>query len=213
MIATPVKALDEQRTVLQGVSWQTYQQLCRDLADQPGQRLAFDRGTLEIMSPSQNHERLKQLIGQLVVIAAEESDQDLASFGSTTWSRADLERGFEPDQCYYLQNEAIVRNRSDLDLAVDPPPDLIVEVDISSSSKIRMQIYQGLGIPEVWQYQGNLITLYCLVDGKYRQCDRSGALPWLSHAMIQQFLQLSSELSELAWMKQWRQQVRDIING
>ena len=165
MVATSPQDLGEQRTVLRGTSWSTYQQLCQDLDEQAGERLAYDRGTLEITSPSQNHEKLKQLLGYIVSISAEETEQELASFGSTTWNREDLAKGFEPDQCYYLQHEAIVRNRDDIDLTVDPPPDLVIEVDLTSSSKIRMQIYQALGIPEVWQYEGDRIILYHLVEG------------------------------------------------
>jgi len=123
----------EQRVVLFGISWSTYEAILADV-DNPGGRLTYDNGTLEIMSPSLDHERAKSLIGRLIESLTLELELDIVSGGSTTFKRAGLHRGIEPDECYYIQNAAAVFSKEEIDLTVDPPPDLAIEVDISRSS-------------------------------------------------------------------------------
>ena len=124
----------DQGIVLEGISWETYERLLSEHQESAGTRFTFDQGRLEIMVLSAKHERYKDLLVLLINVLAEELDIDLSSFGSTTFRRHDLERGFEPDACFYIQHADQVSAKDRLDLSVDPAPELVVEIDITSSS-------------------------------------------------------------------------------
>jgi Uma2 family endonuclease len=150
------------QVLLENIRWQTYQALLKDIEEQPGIRMTYDHGTLEIMAPLDPHEAYKKLLGRLVEAATEELNIEIRSLGSRTCSREDMARGLEPDQCYYIQHELAVRGKKQLDLNQDPPPDLVIEIDITNSSMNRMRLYEALQVPEVWQYDGRELTVYCL---------------------------------------------------
>ncbi|MBE9137564.1 Uma2 family endonuclease [Nodosilinea sp. LEGE 07088] len=188
MTATLIQSPD--RVILRNISWQSYQSLVSDFESEPAMRLTYDRGTLEIRMPLDPHETYKKLLGRLIEAATEELGLEIRSLGSRTCDREDLQRGLEPDQCYYIQNEAMVRDVEQSDLAQFPPPDLAVEVDITSSSLDRFSIYADLRVPEVWHYNGQTLTLYQLAEGAYRVCDRSLALPRLKASDMVQLLEL-----------------------
>jgi Uma2 family endonuclease len=139
------------RVVLQNISWQTYRSLVGDFEQEPAIRLTYDFGTLEIRMPLDPHETFKKLLGRLIEAATEELGLEIRSLGSRTCAREDLAKGLEPDQCYYIQHEAEVRGVAQINLADCPPPDLAVEIDITSSSLNRLSIYAALGVPEVWR--------------------------------------------------------------
>ena len=143
----------EGRLVLHDVGWNDYEAML-DIVGERHIRVTYDRGTMEVAMPSQRHERAAQLIGLFVPRLAEELEIPYEPLGMTTWRKPDAEKGLEADQCYYIQNQAVVRDREVLDLDVDPPPDLAIEVDITSSSLNRMEIYAELRVPEVWRYDG-----------------------------------------------------------
>lgn len=213
MTATLIQSPD--RVILRNISWHTYQSLIRDFESEPAIRLTYDRGTLEIRMPLDPHETYKKLLGRLIETATEELDLEIRSLGSRTCDREDLARGLEPDQCYYIQNEALVRDIEQIDLAHFPPPDLAVEVDITSSSLDRLSIYADLGVPELWRYDGRSLTLYQLQDGQYRPCNRSIALPPLQASDITQFLELrfpqdktQAPVGENSLVKQFRHWLR-----
>jgi Uma2 family endonuclease len=130
------------------------------------------------MVVSSRHERPNHLIAQLVEVVAEELDLDLENLGSTTFKREDLQRGFEPDTCFYVQNEERIRGKEEIDLNVDPPPDLVIEVDITSPSLDRFPIYAHFGVPEVWRYDGERVEVYELGNAQYVEVANSLALPW-----------------------------------
>ena len=201
------------QVVLQGVSWSTYQALSRDLASEPGKRLTYDQGILEIMVPLPPHERYKSLMGRIIEVTTEETATEIASLGSTTWSRADLQKGLEADECFYIQNEQAIRGKHDIDLTIDPPPDLAIEMDHTSSSMNRLEIYRALGIPEVWRFDGEILTIYCLVEGEYRTQETSEALPLLQQADILRWLQLSQTMGETTWVREFRRWVRARIGA
>ncbi len=134
----------EPRIVLSNIEWETYERLLADQADSSAPRFAYDRGALEIMSPLPEHERYNRTIAALVESVAEELGLDGENLGSTTFKREDLERGFEPDSCFYIQHEAAVRGKSALDLRVDPPPDLVIAIDITHPSLDKFPIYAAL---------------------------------------------------------------------
>lgn len=143
-----VSIAPEQRVLLEGIRWETYEQMLADLQDRPI-RLTYDRGTLEIMSPSRRHEGLKVRLGRLIETMTLELGIPIECGGSTTWRRQDLAKGLEPDGCYWVQNESVVRDLDELDLRIPPPPDLAVEVEVWSSSVDRMGIYAALGVPDL----------------------------------------------------------------
>jgi Uma2 family endonuclease len=213
VIASNVVSKPRQGVVLQGVSWHTYQALIRDLTSQPGKRLSYDQGTLEIMVPLPSHERYKSLLGRLVEVITEETATEIASLGSTTWSREDLQKGLEADECFYIQNEQSVRGKAEINLTVDPPPDLAIEVDQTSSSMNRLEIYRAIGVPEVWRFDGETVTIYRLVEEKYRAQETSEVLPLLQQGDILRFLQVSSTMGETTWVREFRKWVRAKIEA
>jgi Uma2 family endonuclease len=206
MTATLIQSPD--RVLLQNISWQTYQSLLKDFEQQPGMRLTYDRGLLEIMMPLVPHETYKKLLGRLIETLTEELEIEIRSLGSLTCDREDLARGLEPDQCYYIQSEAAVRHRERIDLTQDPPPDLAIEVDITSSSIDQLAIYAALGVPEVWRYDGQTLTMYHLEVGAYESRDRSLSLPQLTASNVMQFLALSQTMGETSLVRQFRQWAR-----
>jgi Uma2 family endonuclease len=213
MTATLIQSPD--RVILRNISWHTYQSLIRDFEAEPAIRLTYDRGTLEIRMPLDPHETYKKLLGRLIETATEELDLEIRSLGSRTCDREALARGLEPDQCYYIQNEALVRDIKQIDLAHFPPPDLAVEVDITSSSLDRLSIYADLGVPELWRYDGRSLTLYQLQNGQYLPCNHSIALPLLQASDITRFLELrfpqdktQAPVGENSLVKQFRHWLR-----
>ena len=197
----------ERRVVLHDVSWATFQALSREST---GGRLAYDRGTLEIMSPSREHESIKGLIGRLVEIYTEELNIDIASGGSTTLGREDLHRGIESDESYYIANAPTVRGKGEIELPIDPPPDLVIEVDISRSSVNKLEICRSLGIGEVWRYHDGRIEVHVLREhGNYETVETSRVLPRFPLAEVPRLLELRSEQSETQIARSFRAWVRE----
>lgn len=208
MTATLIQSPD--RVVLKNISWQTYQSLVIDFEREPGMRLTYDLGTLEIRMPLAPHETYKKIFGRLIKAATEELNLEIRSLGSLTCSREDLAKGLEPDQCYYIQNEAMVRGVEQIDLAKLPPPDLAVEIDITSSSLDRFSIYADLKVPEIWRYDGQILIIYRPLENEYLMQERSIALPLLKTADILRFLSLSTSIGENNLVKQFRQWLRTL---
>jgi Uma2 family endonuclease len=197
------------RILLNGVDWGDYQKMLQIVGDRHI-RVTYDEGTMEVSMPSQRHEQAAQLLGFFVTLLAEELEVDYEPLGMTTWKRPDMEKGLEADQCYYIQNEAIVRERDELDLEVDPPPDLAVEVDITSSSLNRMGIYAELRVPEVWRYDGRTLTMFQLQpDGQYRPCETSLSFPGLRPADVERFVESGRTTAKRQWTREIREWVRN----
>ncbi len=159
------------------VPWADYEALLTELGDGYAVRVMYDRGRLEIVSPSDKHEKLKEFIHDVARVLADELGTDLESFGSTTFKHPDLRKGGEPDTCFYVQHAAQVIGRDGLDLTVDPPPDVIVEVDVSHSSAAKLRFWAELGIPEVWRHDGDRIVMYERSGDGYREIPASLAFP------------------------------------
>ena len=199
----------ENRIVLSGVSWELYEQL-RENEDNWHVHMAYDDGRLELMSPSLSHERIKRLIGRMIEAFTEEMDIPLSSLGSTTWKNRKLAKGLEPDECYYILNHPRVRGRRQIDLAVDPPPDLAVETEVSRSLVRRLHIYAALGIPEIWRWRKSGLTAYSLgTDGKYTEREFSLNLPMLRVKDLEPFLDFELAADETAWIRKFRSWVRE----
>jgi Uma2 family endonuclease len=203
-----VKSPAEQRVILHGVSWETYERLLAEHADRSAPRFAYDRGELEIMSPNPEHERTNRRISQLVLAVADEMGIAAEDLGSTTFRRKEFERGFEPDSCFYIQNEGLVRGKDRIDLAVDPPPDVVIEVDITSPSLNKFPVYAQLGIPEVWRYDGARMTIFGLTNGEYAEIPGSAALPSLTGEVLSRFVEESKTLERGARMRKVREWAR-----
>jgi Uma2 family endonuclease len=208
IMTTTVLGAPEQRVVMTGVSWATYERLLADLKDSSSPRLTFDKGVLEVVSPSAEHEESNRTISLLVEVVAEEFGVDVRSLGSTTFRREDLEQGFEPDSCFYVQNEARMRGKREIDLTVDPPPDLIVEVDITSPSLQKLPLYARVGVPEVWRYDGERMTIYRPAGGDYEVAEVSAVLPGVTVRDLTRFLEESRTQRRTLWLKgvrEWAQ--------
>jgi Uma2 family endonuclease len=178
----------EERTFLQGISWNLYENLLAEIGDDGKARLSYYRGDLEFMTPLFEHEKSNRSIERLISTIAETLDRDYALAGSMTIKRPDLEAGKEPDSCYYFANELAVRGKTKLDFTQDPPPDLAIEIDITSSSINQLSLYATLGVGEVWRYDGAILIFYQLQSGSYVSVDRSPTFPILSPDRVLEFL-------------------------
>lgn len=203
-----VKRPAGQTVILHGVSWETYESLLADHRDRSAPRFAYDGGELEILSPSPEHEKLNRGLALLVEVVAEEFGIDVYDLGSTTFKREDLERGFEPDSCFYIQNEERIRGKDRIDLEVDPPPDLVIEIDVTSPSLDKHPIYARLGVPEVWRYEGGRVAILRLERTGYVEVDESMALPPLTGAVLSRFAHASKATRRTVWLREFREWAR-----
>ena len=197
-----------QQIILHGVSWETYEQLLSDFQDSHAAHFTYDRGVLEIMVLSFKDETVNRTLAHLVSVIAEELQIDTISAGSTTFKRQDLAKGFEPDSCFYIQNEGRISGKAEIDLDTDPPPDLIIEIDISSSSLNKFPVYAHIGVPEVWRYDGTRVVFFVLAGENYEAAEESRALPALTSGVATELLDASAEVKSTAWVHRVRQWVR-----
>jgi len=197
---------------MDNVSWDDYEELLADLGESYSVRVFYDEGRMEIMSPASMHERPKNIINVLVSVLRDELDVDIESLGSTTYKEEWKAKGAEPDDSFYIQNASAVMGKDeDLDLAHDPPPDLVVEVDRSSSSLNRFPIYAGLGVPELWRVYQRRVRIWLLEGNDYVESSHSRAFPFLTADAISSFLEKGiTESSKKAAreFRQWIQQHR-----
>src|SRR5215210_4282302 len=208
-----VKRPVEQRILLSNVSWETYERLLADHLDSSVPHFNYDRGMLEIMSPNPEHEKINRTINLLVEIVAEEMGLDTENLGSTTFRREDLKRGFEPDTCFYVQNEERIRGKARLDLTVDPPPDLVIEIDITSPSLDKFPIYARIGVPEVWRYDGEKIAIFRLEGEGYVEVSESATLPPVSGEILSSFVEEGKVLGRTTWLRRVRDWARKRIES
>jgi Uma2 family endonuclease len=199
----------EQIVQLSGISWQTYETLLAEIGDRQI-RLTYNRGNLEIMVPSPEHERFKEVLGRFVETLAEELDVRIEPLGSTTFKRPELS-GVEPDKCFYIQNLSAVKGKKRIDLNQDPPPDLAVEIDITSRSQNSLQVYRDLGVPEVWIYNGSRLRINRLENGEYVERESSLAFPSLPILEIVRFLEQAETMDYLELVKAFRNWVKSQI--
>ncbi len=193
-----------QRVVLHNLSWKTYDRLLEEVSECSSLRLTYDRGTLEIMSPSEEHEELNRSLAYLVEALVTELDLDSRSLGSATFRREDLDRGFEADSCFYIQNASRVAGKRKLDLTTDPPPDLVVEVGLTSSAVDKLDIYANLGVPEVWRCRAYAVRILRLVSGRYEESLSSLAFPFLTAEKLSELLSQGRNVRRSQWIKRLR---------
>jgi Uma2 family endonuclease len=200
----------EPRFLLRGVGWAGYEAMLGIVGDRRSVRITYDRGDLELMSPSSEHEEFGHLLGRVVVTVTEELRIPCRGLRSTTWRKQLKDRGLEPDECYYLARFPRVRGKKKIDLSVDPAPDLAIEVEISRSALDRMGIYAALGVPEVWRFDGETLRVEQLqADGTYAEVEASPSLPFLPPAEVVRWLGLADTFpGQTAWLRQFREWVR-----
>ena len=207
--ARPALEPTEARLVFHDVGWNDYEAMLQIVGERHI-RVTYDRGTMEVSMPSQRHEQAAQLLGLFITRLAEELEVPYEPLGMTTWRKPNTEKGLEADQCYYIQHQAVVREKEVLDLDIDPPPDLAIEVDITSSSLNRMGIYAELRVPEVWRYDGRTLLMYQLqADGQYRLCETSSIFSGLQPADVERFITLGRTTDKIHWARELRDWIRN----
>jgi Uma2 family endonuclease len=195
--------------LLHGVPWDAYV-LLRDAPENYHVRMTYDRGELEIMSPSRWHERFSRLIGRLIEAWTDEFDIPIQGCGTMTLRREDLHRGLEPDNCYYIRNEPLMRAKEELDLATDPPPDLAIEVDLTRHALEKPALYAALGVPELWRYDGQRLRLFRLRgEGGYVETGASESLPGFPVDEAEQIVEQLGTASDTALVRSFRDRVRN----
>jgi Uma2 family endonuclease len=204
LIAPPAEIIN-----LSGISWETYETLLEELNNRR-LRLTYNRGTLEIMAPSPEHELSKEVLGRFVETLAEELEVQIYPLGSTTFKRPEIS-GAEPDKCFYIYNIDAVRGKKRLDLPEDPAPDLVLEIDVTSSSQNRLQVYADLGVTEVWIYNGEFLAIQQLQNDTYITSQFSQFFPNLPILEIAMFLQQAGKKDYLKLVKEFRNWVRSQI--
>jgi len=211
MVTTTTPA--EHRILLENISWQTFKAMLVEMGSQRVTRLAYDSGTVEIMTPLMPHENSNRLIEVFVGVLCEELGLEIKRTGSLTLTRDDLGRGGEPDSSYYIQNEPLVRDKEHIDLEFDPPPDLVLEVEYSRSKVDKLSLYAAMGIPEFWRYNGTVLRIYKLELGEYKESNLSLTFAPVQIKEIPKFIQESRKVGELTSTRNFRNWVRQQLEN
>jgi Uma2 family endonuclease len=209
--ATVQTPAGEKRVALHNISWASYEKILDALGNQRSAQLSYYKGILEIMSPLEEHESFSSRIDQFINVLTEEANITLKSLQSTTLSKPGLKVGSEPDQCYYIANEFRVRGKI-VDLKIDPPPDLIVEVDITHTDIDKNALYAEMGVPEFWRYNGEILTIYQLQAGQYQAVEKSPTFPVIPIAKLYEFLKECAQQGETQAKRNLRVWVREQLS-
>lgn len=193
-----------QRVILRNISWALYQQLLAERGEGGNPRLAYNRGLLEITVTSFEHEQLNRLIADTFAAIADELEIDFINAGSTTFDRADLKQGFEPDTSFYVQRVEAVRGKKRIKLQTDPPPDLVIEIDITHPSLNKFPIYAGLGIGEIWRYHQGQLLILMLAGDEYRERAESFTLPGVASVQLTQWIADAAQTKRGDWLRSVR---------
>ncbi len=199
-----------QRIQLQGIDWAEFEAILDELGDRRASRIAYFNDVLEIRMPLPEHEVDNELIGDLVKILLEELDMDSECFGSTTFKRQTMSAGIEPDQCFYIENASRMVGKMRLDLSIDPPPDLAIEVDVTS--KTGLDAYEALGVPELWRFEASVLRISRLQNGAYQDALVSRHFPQFDvMTLVAETIVRSRTLGRHPTLKALRQQIRGLI--
>ena len=197
--------------IVPDVSWDDYQQLVAGVNNQKGLRITFAQGNLEITSPLPVHEKYKEFLLRLMDRLSTLRGFDLESLGSTTFNQEWLDNGVEPDTCFYIQNAAKIIGKNRIDLAVAPPPDIAVEIDISHRSTTKLKIYEELRVPEIWLYDEQKLQILLLTETGYVDSPTSQSFPFLTSEALTQFLERSKTEGQGAVLRAFREWVKTKI--
>ncbi len=189
---TEFRPVGEQRVVLRGLAWEAYLQILQALPQIRGARLTYDEGVLEITVPLEAHEFAGRLIERFILTLVELAGLRIKTMGSTTLHYPSLQKSAEPDNAYYIQHQSCVKGRT-VDFSQDPPPDLVVEVDITHTDIAKNQFYASLGVPEFWRFNGKVWRIYRLQDGVYVEVEVSSTFPQVPKEFLYRFLEMARE--------------------
>ncbi|MDH3602626.1 MAG: Uma2 family endonuclease [Candidatus Tectomicrobia bacterium] len=196
------------QVLLRDVTWSEFELILEELGEGRAARLSYSHGMLEIMTPSPEHEDDKVIIGDLVKIVLEELNIEFRNLGSTTFKNEQMDQAVEPDECFYIQHEPEIRGKRRIDLSIDPPPDLAIEIDITARS--RFDNYELLGVPELWRYNGNTLEIHRLQDGHYVESTASLHFPQIPvQRIIPQYLEQSRAIGRTVAMRAFRDWLRE----
>ena len=192
-VASPLRVVVDDCVVLPFVSWETYERLLSDDEGRRVPRITYDQGVMELVTPSMPHEEDARTIARIVEIVAANLGIPMRSVGSTTFRRKDLERGFEPDASFYIQHEERIRGQTEVDLSVDPPPDIVLEMlemEVSRSAIDKLGLFASMGVSEVWRCDGQQVSIFILDPelDSYQESSQGLALPALSRESLARFL-------------------------
>ena len=204
------QAAINQKLILQGVGWDFYERILKEFADSNALHFAYDDGFLEVEVPLFEHESPNRVLQNLIQTLCIEKEIEFVNAGSTTFRQRAKAKGVEPDTAFYIQNETRIRGLKHLDLNEVPPPDLVIEVDITSPSLNKMPIYAALGVSEVWLYKGERVIFLKLYGEVYQETANSLALPFLDSRTAQSFLERGFTESSLEWNRAIRKWVDEI---
>ncbi|MEQ9372127.1 MAG: Uma2 family endonuclease [Coleofasciculus chthonoplastes F3-SA18-01] len=197
---------------LKGVSWQTFKTLLAEIGEDRACRMAYSQGVLEIRMPLEDHEVPKGMLESFIEAVADELEIEVKKVGALSLKREDLTRFIEPDTCFYIQNESRVRGRR-INLEIDPPPDLAIESDYTSSSVDKQSIYAALGVPELWRYTRQTLQVYQLVEGEYELREQSMTFPFLPVTEIPSFIEQSNTQGQRTAARLFRQRIRELLQN
>ncbi|MEQ8466214.1 Uma2 family endonuclease [Coleofasciculus sp. E1-EBD-02] len=197
---------------LKGVSWQTFKTLLAEIGEDRACRMAYSQGVLEIRMPLEDHEVPKGMLESFIEAVADELEIEVKKVGALSLKREDLTRFIEPDTCFYIQNESRVRGRR-INLEIDPPPDLAIESDYTSSSVDKQSIYAALGVPELWRYTRQTLQVYQLVEGEYEPRQQSITFPFLPVTEIPSFIEQSNIQGQRTAVRLFRQRIRELLQN
>ena len=220
-MAEALKSREEHRVLLYNMGWETYERLLAEREERRSPRFFYDRGVLEILSPSAEHDMTSRIVAALVELLAEEADTDIENAGSTTFKREDLARGFEPDECFYFGGNAgrareLVADKGNIELdAGDPAPDLVVEVDLINPSLDKAPIYPHLGVREVWRHGGGRSTILGLMheagkDPRHVEAPESAFLPGATGDALTRLVADGLTLDRRVWRRRVRERTRSL---
>lgn len=198
-----------QKMIIQGIGWDFYEQILSEYTDSNALHFAYDDGVLEVEIPKYDHEKVNRCLSRLVEYICLELNLDFANAGSTTFRQKKKTKGCEPDTAFYLANANSVRNLAEIDLAFDPSPDLVIEIDVTSPSLDKLPIYAALDVPEVWLYKNDKIEFFQLIGKSYRKVANSISLPILSSEKATEFLKTGL----VSKPQDWFQEIKDWVNS
>jgi Uma2 family endonuclease len=206
MVTTAIPG--ETRVLLENITWQTFKTMLAEMGSERANKISYRQGNIEVMTPLKPHESSNRLIEVYVGVLCEELGLEVNRVGSLTLTRDDLEYGAEPDSSYYIQNELLVREKENIDLAFDPPPDLVLEVEYSRPKIDKFKLYAAMGIPEFWRYNGTTLRVYILANGQYSETQTSPTFAVIPIKEIPRFIEESKKIGQIAVTRAFRTWVK-----
>lgn len=207
-----IRVPEGQTIEIQNVSWSEFEDILQDLGEERNTRIAYSNGVLSIMAPLPAHETSKASLGDFVKILLEELDRNYLSLGSTTFKTKQMKKAVEPDDCFYIKDFEQVLGKSKLDLNVDPPPELAIEVDLTS--KTQVEAYEGLGVAELWRYDSGKLRIDCLQEGRYVEVEQSAIFPtWLTKRALEESVRRALSVGQGKANKEFRKWVTENIES